>query len=103
MIETTAGRKRSIVGKVFLWIFIAWNVVMLLFIGAVIVDFHGSFGVDPVVQINDEPLTAEEVQRVEQIMATDGVAMAIIGLTIIWAFGAIIFGIPAFLTRGERT
>jgi hypothetical protein len=102
MIETTARRKRTIVGKVFLWIFITWNVVMLVCIGVATLQYDQLFGIEPVVQFDNEPLTAEEVQRVEQIMAIDGVGMAIIGLTIFWALGAIIFGIPALLTRGKR-
>lgn len=80
-------RKRGFFGWLFLLIFIGWN---LLMIGWLI----GAGG-----SINSMPTPASEAEEVGRNIGT-AIGMGMI--LVIWAFGSVITGLLALVTRGSK-
>lgn len=81
-------RKRSFFGKCIKWLFILFNIAMLVWL----LSYFGSLG--ELVQ------TAES--DAEKIGTAVGGTLATSLLIFIWACGSIILGIATLLTRGQK-
>lgn len=82
-------RKRGFFGWLFLLIFIIWNVLMLIWL------ITAGAGVNDVIQSSDS-----EAGRAG---ATIGAGIGFIFILFVWAMGAVVTGLLALLTRGNKT
>lgn len=86
LIET---RKRGFFGWVFLLVFLAWNGLMVLWLGGY--SMHSSSVVE---QASSEAARAG---------ATIGTGLGVMMILFVWVAGAVVTGLLALLTRGGKT
>lgn len=82
-------RKRGFFGWVFLLIFIAWNVIMVIWLGAFAMHV-------------DEAMQGATTQA-EKTGTEIGTGMGVAVILFVWCAGAVITGLLALLTRGSKT
>jgi uncharacterized membrane protein YjfL (UPF0719 family) len=82
-------RKRSTMGKIVKWTFIAFNILMLVWF----VAGMGAVG----------DVAGRAVSDAEQAGAAIGTTLAAGMLLTLWAIGDVILGILVLLTRGQKT
>lgn len=80
-------RKRGFFGWIFLLLFIAWNLLMLLWlVGA----------------MNSGPDTSQ-MSEAQRTSAALGTGLGVVIILVIWALGSVVTGLLALLTRGSKT
>lgn len=82
-------RKRGFFGWLFLLIFIIWNVLMLIWL------ITAGAGMSDVIQSSDS--------EAGKTGAAIGAGIGFIFLLFVWAMGAVVTGLLALLTRGNKT
>ena len=82
----TEKRERSAIGKVIKWIFIAFNLLMALWL---VGGLHSASKI-------------QTFSAAEQIGAGIGVTIGVTVLLILWALGDLILGILVLVTRGNK-
>jgi hypothetical protein len=85
-IVRTEKRERSAIGKVIKWIFIAFNLLMALWL---VGGLHAASKI-------------QTFSAAEQIGAGIGVTIGVTVLLILWAIGDLILGILVLVTRGSK-
>jgi hypothetical protein len=85
-IVRTEKRERSVVGKAIKWIFIAFNLLMALWL---VGGLHSASKI-------------QTFSAAEQIGAGIGVTIGVTVLLILWALGDLILGILVLVTRGNK-
>lgn len=81
-------RRRGIAGWLFLGLFWTWNVLMVVWLVAGLGENASKY----------EQLTSEAARTGHAA----GTGIAFIMILLVWALGAIIFGLLAYFTRGRR-
>ena len=79
-------RKRGIGGKIIKWLFIGFNLLMLIWLFSYWSEIGGKFG---------------NLNEAEQSGAAVGTMLGTTVLMIIWGAGALILGLFVLLTRGK--
>ena len=85
-IVRTEKRERSAIGKVIKWIFIAFNLLMALWL---VGGLHSASKI-------------QTFSAAEQIGAGIGVTIGVAVLLVLWAIGDLILGILVLVTRGSK-
>jgi len=85
-IVRTEKRERSVAGKVIKWIFIAFNLLMALWL---VGGLHSASKI-------------QTFSAAEQIGAGIGVTIGVTVLLVLWALGDLILGILVLITRGNK-
>lgn len=81
-------RKRGFFGKVFKFLFIAFNIIMAVWFFGGLIDVGGK--------------VASETDQIKQAGGAIGVAMGLGLIGMIWAAGAAILGTMTLATRGAK-
>lgn len=88
-IVRTETRKRGFFGHLFKWLFVIFNILMLIwFVG-------GMIGAGQVV--------VDASSEAEKAGATIGTVLGAGFILFVWLVGAVVLGLFAMLTRGKRT
>jgi len=81
--------KRSVTGKIMLFLFLAFNVLMVIWL----IDALGNLG----------ELVARPLTEAEEVGLGIGAGIGLTFLFFIWVLGDIILGIPVLITRPSKT
>jgi hypothetical protein len=86
-IERVEKRKRGFFGFIFKWLFILFNLLMILWLGSYLFAIGDQYG----------KITSDAERTGAAIGATMGTGM----LLVLWALGDLILGMLTFFTRGK--
>ncbi len=86
--RTIERRKRGFFGWIFAAMFWGWNVLMVIWLFAALSENSSQY----------EQLTSEA----ERQGYAAGTGLAFMFVLIIWAMGAVVFGLLSYFTRGRR-